>query len=166
MASLKPGTGLPAVWTGPLSRIDTAELIPLGQHRMEGGKIYKYVKFNDGAANEAGVAGEVAYYYLLDGYKNNEVTSDLSDSGGGVGKEVGAGVLVAALLNTNFGWIQIKGPATLTIALTAGADGNPLTPTGATNGTLDVVVTTVALMNPCAYAGDISDKEIMCDFLW
>ena len=61
-----------------------------------------------------------------------------------------------------FGWIQISGPATLTIALTAGADGAPLTPTGSADGTLDV--TTASTDHICAIAGDISDKEIICTF--
>tara|TARA_Y100000590_G_scaffold468878_1_gene653622 strand:+ start:1618 stop:1824 length:207 start_codon:yes stop_codon:yes gene_type:complete len=61
-----------------------------------------------------------------------------------------------------YGWIQIKGAATLTIALTAGADGDPLTPTGSADGTLDVSAS--ATDNVCAIAGDISDKEIICTF--
>jgi hypothetical protein len=46
--------------------------------------------------------------------------------------------------------------------LTAGADGDPLTPAGATDGTLDV--SGAVTDHVCAYAGDISDKEIICDF--
>ena len=49
-----------------------------------------------------------------------------------------------------------------TIALTAGADGDPLTPTGSGDGTLDV--SGAVTDNVCAIAGDISDKEIACDF--
>ena len=121
------------------------------------GKMYKYVKYDTGAGSVAGAAGNVAYYYTLDGYKLNTVTSDLSDS-----IELGAGVLVAAMADGDYGWIQIKGAATVTTALTAGADGDPLTPTGATDGTLDV--SALVTDHVCAYAGDISDKEIICDF--
>jgi len=123
------------------------------------GKIFKYVQYDTGAGAVAGVAGNVAYYYTLDGYKFNKVTSDLSDS-----IELGAGVLQAAMTDGDYGWVQIKGPATLTPALTAGADGDPLTPTGSTDGTLDVA--TLVTDNICAWAGDISDKEIICDFLF
>ena len=49
-------------------------------------KLYKYIQFDAGSAS-ASVAGEVCYYYTLDGYKNNVVTADLSDS-----IEIGAGV--------------------------------------------------------------------------
>ena len=138
---------------------DTAEFL-LGQHGAVVGsptKLYKYVQYDTGSAGAAAVAGEVAYYYTLDGYKNNQVTSDLSDS-----VEIGAGVLQAVMTDGQFGWIQIKGAATLTIALTAGADGDPLTPTGSADGTLDVSADVTD--NVCAIAGDISDKEIICTF--
>lgn len=124
-----------------------------------GGKVYKFVQYKEGTAATDGVTGEVAYYYTLDGYKNHQVTSDLSDS-----VEIGAGVLMASPSENEYCWVQIKGPATLTIALTAGADGDPLTPTGATDGTLDV--SAAVTDNVCAIAGDISDNEIICDFPW
>jgi len=122
-----------------------------------GTKLYKYLKYDDGTAAVDGVAGEVAYYYTLDGYKNHVCSSDLSDS-----VEIGAGVIQANIATETYGWFQIKGAATLTIALTAGADGDPLTPTGSADGTLDV--SSAATDNVCAIAGDISDKEIICDF--
>ena len=122
-----------------------------------GNKVYKFVQYKEGTAATDGVAGEVAYYYTLDGYKLNQVTSDLSDS-----VEIGAGVLQANMSEDEYGWVQIKGAATLTIALTAGADGDPLTPTGSADGTLDV--SAAVTDNVCAIAGDISDKEIICDF--
>lgn len=121
------------------------------------GKVYKFVQYDAGTGSVAAVAGNVAYYYTLDGYKNNQVTSDLSDS-----VEIGAGVLQSAPADGEYCWIQIKGAATLTTALTDGADGDPLTPTGATDGTLDV--SNAVTDNVCAIAGDISDKEIICDF--
>ncbi|MEM7269826.1 MAG: hypothetical protein AAF401_11300 [Pseudomonadota bacterium] len=120
-------------------------------------KVYKFVKYDEGAGSVAAVSGNVAYYYTLDGYKNGQVTSDLSDS-----VEIGAGVLQSAPADGEYCWVQIKGAATLTPALTAGSDGDPLTPTGATDGTLDVVAADTSHI--CAIAGDISDKEIICDF--
>lgn len=129
----------------------------LGAHRYQDGNWYKWVQYDTGAGGVAAVVSNVAYYYTLDGYKNNQVTSDLSDS-----VEIGAGVLMSTPGDGEYGWIQIKGPATLNTALTAGADGDPLTPTGSTDGTLDV--TTAVTDHVCAYAGDISDKEVICDF--
>jgi hypothetical protein len=125
----------------------------------EAGKVYKFVQYDTGAGGVAAVAGNVAYYYTLDGFKNNQVTSDLSDS-----IEIGAGVLMAAPGDGEYCWIQIKGAATLTTSPAAGADGDPLTPTGATDGTLDV--TTAVTDHICAYAGDISDDEVICEFPW
>ena len=61
-----------------------------------------------------------------------------------------------------YGWVQIKGAATLTIGLAGGTDGDPLTPTGAADGTLDV--SAAVTDNVCAIAGDASDNEIICDF--
>jgi hypothetical protein len=83
-----------------------------------------------------------------------KVTSDLSDSAG-----VGAGVLQAVIADEGYGWIQISGVATLTPALTAGADGNALTPVGATDGTLDV--SALVTDHICAIAVDASAKIVL-----
>lgn len=129
-----------------------------GQLGADGsGKIYKYVQYDSGAGPVAAVAGNIAYYYLAGGYALSKVTSDLSDS-----VEIGAGVLQSAPADGEYCWIQVKGPATITPALTAGVDGDPLTPTGATDGTLDV--TALATDAICAYADDASTKQIVCDF--
>tara|TARA_Y100001938_G_C8036438_1_gene403605 strand:+ start:63 stop:530 length:468 start_codon:yes stop_codon:yes gene_type:complete len=150
---------IPVLGIDPTEVHDSAQFL-LGQHGAVVGspsKVYKYVQYDTGSAGAAGVAGEACYYYTLDGYKNNQVTSDLSDS-----VEIGAGILQAAMTDGQFGWIQIRGAATMTIALTAGSDGDPLTPTGAADGTLDV--SAAATDNVCAISGDISDKEIICTF--
>jgi hypothetical protein len=155
--SILLGADIDQTWT----TLDEGKTPALGDvFYGSGGKIYKFVQYEAATAAVAGVAGEVAYYYLLDGYKNNIVTSDLSDATG----EIGAGVLVASPADAEYCWIQIRGPATLTIALTAGVDGDPLTPTGAGDGTLDVNVATAANTHICAWAGDASDKEIICNF--
>lgn len=140
--------------------IDSSPKFKLGElAQQDDGKIYKYVQYEAGSAAVAGVAGEVAYYATVSvgNATGTIVTSDLSDS-----DEVGAGVLQANLTDGSYGWIQVKGVATLTIALTAGADGDPLTATGASDGTLDVsaLVTDVV----CAVAIDASEKIILCDF--
>jgi hypothetical protein len=152
---------IPVIGIDPAAVSSTAEygVGQLGSVIDSGGvtKIYKYVQYDTGSGSVASVSGQVAYYYTLDGYKNNQVTSDLSDS-----VEIGAGVLNSAPTDGQYCWIQIAGPATLSIALTAGADGDPLTPTGSGDGTLDV--SAAATDNVCAIAGDISDKEIICTF--
>tara|TARA_R110000764_G_scaffold86246_3_gene166907 strand:- start:504 stop:977 length:474 start_codon:yes stop_codon:yes gene_type:complete len=152
---------IPVIGIDPATVGTTAEygLGQLGSVIDSGGvtKIYKYVQYDTGAGSVAAVSGQVAFYYTLDGYKLNKVSSDLSDS-----IEIGAGVLQSAPTDGQFCWVQIAGPATLSIALTAGADGDPLTPTGSGDGTLDV--SGAVTDNVCAIAGDISDKEIICTF--
>jgi hypothetical protein len=150
-------SGIKRVFVTPLDTIDTTDKEGVGVIRWEGNKCYKYIKYDAATAAVAGVAGEVAYYVADTGYAANTVTSDLSDS-----SEVGAGVLQAALTDAAYGWVQIKGGATLTIALTAGADGDPLTPTGASDGTLDVTAAATSVV--CAIAQDASAAEIICDF--
>ena len=152
--SLLSGANLTAVYTA-LTDGNTPALGDVFWGK--GGKVYKFVQYKEGTAATDGVASEVAYYYTVDGYKNSQVSSDLSGS-----VEIGAGVLMAAMSDDEYGWIQIKGPATLALALTAGADGDPLTPTGSADGTLDV--SAAVTDHVCAYAGDISDKEVICDF--
>ncbi len=143
-----------------LTRVDTTPEFDPGTIAWDDdGKAYKYLQYKEGTAAVDGVAGEVAYYLGADGYKNSQVTSDLSDS-----LEIGAGVLQVVMSEDEYGWLQVRGFATLSIALTAGVDGDPLTPTGATDGTLDVNVATAANTHICARAGDISDQEIMCMF--
>lgn len=148
-----------------LTRVTTDAEFGLGAKFLShDGKLYKYMKYDIATAAVVGVAGEVAYYVAGTGYAAATVTSDLSDADT---TPVGAGVLQAAMSDNEHGWFQIKGHATLSIAITGTtADGNALTPTGAADGSLDVVVTTVALSHICAYAADESANEIMCDFLY
>lgn len=137
---------------------DSADFKP-GQVGMNDGSnnVYKFVQYDTGAGSVAAVSGQVAYYYLTSGYDAHKVTSDVSDS-----VNVGAGVLKSAPTDGQYCWIQIKGPATLALALTAGADGNALTVVGTTDGTLDV--SAAVTDHVCAIADDISEKEIVCDF--
>jgi len=126
----------------------------------QGTKRYKYVQYDTGAGSVAAVAGNVAYVYAVSGASAGQVhivTSDLSDSA-----EIGAGVLQSAPTDGQYCWIQVRGQATLNTALTAGADGDNLTPTGATDGTLDV--TTAATDHICAVAVDASAKIVICSF--
>ncbi len=120
------------------------------------GFLYKYVKYNSGAGTVAAAAGNFCYYYAPSGASAGaytEVTSDLSDSAG-----VGAGVLQAVIATGGYGWIQVTGYAVLTTALTAGADGNALTPVGSTDGTLDV--SAAVTDHICAIAIDASAKKV------
>jgi hypothetical protein len=126
-------------------------------YTAQAGKKYKLVKFNNGAGNVAAVAGNFAYYYAVSGASAGEITEvtmDVTDSGG-----VGAGVFQSVPADGEYCWLQITGPATLTTALTAGADGNALTAIGTTDGTLDVSAAVTDFI--CAVAIDASAKIVM-----
>lgn len=120
------------------------------------GKSYRFVQYNSGAGPVTAVAGNMAYYYAPSGVSAGAtavVTSDLSDSA-----NVGAGMLMSAPATGEYCWIQTGGAATLTTALTAGADGNALTAAGATDGTLDVSAAVTDYI--CAVAVDASAKIV------
>jgi hypothetical protein len=156
------GASLDATWTAAaLTGADSGKAPGIGDiYVSHDNKKYRFVRYRAGAGAIAAVAGNVTYFYAPGGVSTgvtNEVTSDLSDS-----NEVGAGVLVAAPAADEYCWVQIRGVATLATALTAGADGDPLTPTGATDGTLDV--TADATSPICAFAIDASAKIVMCAF--
>jgi len=123
----------------------------------EDGKRYRFVLFDNGAGNVAAVAGNFAYVLAVSGASAGQtttVTSDLSDSAG-----VGAGVFQSVPADGEYCWVQIAGYATLTTALTAGADGNALTPVGSTDGTLDV--SALVTDHICAIAIDASAKIVL-----
>ena len=147
-----------------ITQVSDTATFALGQKGVDvSGNTFKYVQYDTGAGGVAAVSGQIAYYYAPSGASAGAVnvcTSDLSDSA-----ELGAGVLQSAPTDEQYCWIQIGGTATMSIALTAGADGDPLTPTGSGDGTLDVVGT--ANTEPvCAYAIDAGGAApiIACAF--
>ena len=126
------------------------------------GKVYKFVQYVGGAGSVAAVIGNVAYYFAPSGASagaTNVLTSDLSDSAG-----LGSGVLQSAPAASEYCWVQIRGDATITPALTAGADGQALTAVGASDGTLDV--SAAVTDSVVAYAVDASARIIKCNFPW
>lgn len=124
-------------------------------------KRYKYVQYNAGAGTIAAVAGRVAGYYAPAGVSagsDTVVTMDISDTA-----LLGAGVLAAVIPSGGYGWVQLTGKATLTVALASGADGNALAFLGAADtGTLTVAA---AVTNAVvAFAIDASASIIQCRF--
>lgn len=148
------GASLTETWTAARLATDGTSH-GLGDNFNDGaGKVYKFVLFSDGTGNVAAVAGNMVYYVAQTGAETFTVTSDLSDSSG-----VGAGMLMSAPADGEYCWIQVAGPATLTTALTAGADGNALTAVGATDGTLDVSFAVTDHI--CAIALDALARKVM-----
>jgi len=124
------------------------------------GNCYMFYQYDTGAGAIAAVIGNVAFFYAPGGTSagaTTVATSDLSDSAG-----VGAGVLMSAPGDGEYGWVQVTGPATLTTGLAGGADGNALTPVGGADGTLDV--SALVTDSICAVAIDQSADIIMCCF--
>ena len=123
------------------------------------GKLYKYVQYVVGAGTVAAVSGNVVGYYAASGASAGQidiVTADVSDTA-----KAGAGVLQSAPATTEYCWIQVTGPATLTTALTSGADGNAMT-IGTGDSTLKVSAAVTDSI--CATAIDASAKIVMCQF--
>lgn len=161
-----PGTsdkGIKRIFVTSLTEVSAVDLEGAGAIRREGGKTYKWVQYFGAAGAEAAVALHACYYTKpgttthLGGHKLSHVTSDLADS-----DEVGAGILQAVIPEASYGWVQIRGLATMLLALTAGANGNPLSATGAAvDGTLDLAAAASVVV---AISHDTALKEIICDF--
>lgn len=81
----------------------STQKFPLLTKREEDGKVYRFVKFDNGTGNVAAAANNVAYWTATTG----TVTSDESDS------SVPAGIFLSAMTDAYYGWIQIWGPATV-----------------------------------------------------
>lgn len=141
--------------TGTYADLEDGKGFGLGDNYTDHtGRIYKFVEFDNGTGNVAAVAGNVCYYVSETGAETFTVTSDLSDS-----DNVGAGMFMSVPADGEYCWIQVAGPATLTTALTAGADGNALTAVGATDGTLDVSALVTDFI--CAVAIDASARKVI-----
>lgn len=151
--------GIKKIFATALTETSATDKEGLGTIRFVGRKVYKWIKYNSGTGPVAAVAGNFVTYHGDNGSTDQEVTGDATDGG-----KVGAGVLQAVIATGEYGWIQIAGEAILTTALTAGADGNSLTPIGAGDGTLDV--SALVSDHLCAIAIDASAKIVLlqCPF--
>lgn len=144
-----------------LTEVSTTEKAILGTIRVEGNKIYKYVKFQNTTATVAGVANDVCAYTLA-GYASHTVCQDMSDA---ATKPIGAGLVLAAVTGTAgtayYIWIQIKGPATINTDLA----GTPVDGDALFKSTTDLALTlATAADDPiCAYADDDSAQLVVLD---
>ena len=153
---------------GNIQAVDEGKTPALGTVVFNQNKWYKFVKYNDGTANLDLAAGDVVYYVDDTGYGTHTVTADVSDSSG---QEIGAGVAQAAVtVDGSYFWVQIKGAATVAVALGgSAADGDPLTCVGAADKGLTraIEADSTGVYKPVvAIAVDADQKEIICDFPW
>lgn len=86
---------------------------PLGTLRMEGGKVYRFMLYDDGTANIASVANQLVYH--VDGAF--KVTRDISDSS----RNEVAGMALAAMTDGQRGWVQVRGRASALVTDGGGA---------------------------------------------
>ena len=156
--------GIKKIFVTALTETSTDDKEGVGVLRFVGNKIYKWVKFNNGQDNVAAIVGDCAYYYgvsgdaVTGGYENSVVTMDRTDEYG-----IGAGIFQSIIADGSYGWLQIRGPATVTQAFTSGSDGSALTSVGAgADGALEEVGADLEAM--VAIATDHSAKKLICMF--
>ena len=159
-------SGQQRIFTTKLTDVDTIKKEQLGVIRWEGNKCYKYVKIQNTTATVAGVAGDPVAYGAATGYTNNLVVIDLSDADASFA--LPAGVLVGSVTGTAgtayYGWIQIKGPATVVTAIAGTPADGDLLELAATDKT--VQKRTVVDNNIFGYAIDASAKTVSLDCLF
>jgi hypothetical protein len=97
---------------------------PLGQKVEEAGRVYKFVKYNDGDGNDNAPVGGLSLH-LEDGYIPGSVTCDLDSSTIDVIENKSGGFIQPALRNDEYGWSQVWGPnrKALVLAGTAAVNG-------------------------------------------
>ena len=123
-------SGIKQAFASKLTDVDSVAREALGTLRFEGNKVFKYVEIKNVTATVAGAKGDPVGYAATgaNGYLNSKVVLDLTDADN---PALMAGVLqgtVTGTLGTSyFGWIQIRGPATLLTAVTNGAAGAAFT---------------------------------------
>lgn len=117
-------SGLKQTFLTPLSEVSLVQKEVLGTLRYENNQVHKYINIQN-SATVAGVAGDMVVYFAATGYAANRVCVRAADGDATV--PFAAGILNAACAGvaaTNYyGWIQVKGPATLSTAVTGAAAG-------------------------------------------
>lgn len=152
-------TGIKQTYATPLDEHSTTDKEGVGQLRFERNKVYKWVKFDNGAGNVAAVVGNLCYFFGNTGYQDSVVTSDQSDGRGP------AGMFVSVPADAEYCWIQIKGHATVNQAIAGtAADGNDLSES-ATDGEFTRRDATNAAVVPAlaAHGIDVSAKLVALD---
>lgn len=113
-----------AIFQTPLTDVSLVQRDPLGSHRFENEKVYKYVQLKNTTATVAAGVGSLVGYGAADGYATSLVVVDLSDADT---IPLGAGATLAAITGTAgttyYCWIQIMGSITIDTAVTGAAIG-------------------------------------------
>lgn len=167
-------SGVKKVFATPLTEVSSSAKEELGTIRTEGNRLYKYVMIKNVTATVAGAAGD-AVPYRADKYDENWVVVDNTDADT-IG--IPAGILQGALTGTAgtayYGWVQIKGFATLSQALAGSpAVGDELTILAATadkTATARLYAGTTPNIKANGYklgvVMHVANKEVMLDCLY
>tara|TARA_R100001530_G_scaffold45237_1_gene34155 strand:+ start:1671 stop:2153 length:483 start_codon:yes stop_codon:yes gene_type:complete len=144
--------GQKVVWAGAVTDVHTNQKEVIGSTRFHGMKVYRYYKFDNGSGSVAAVSGNIAVFKAT---TQDIVTSDVSD---GDTNKVAAGMFVSVPADGQFCWLQVRGPATVNLAVNSGADGAGCQP-HSTDGML-TIQTASDIIAPCATASDVSAKMV------
>lgn len=127
-------TGFVQSFKSALGDVDVTAIEPLGTIRYEQNAVYKYVRFS---GTLAVAIGDALCYVVTD------LTLQTVD---GTNSVLPAGIAVSVVTSgtVQYGWIQIRGLATLSTT-TGAVAGNNLTNNGASNSALKVAA---AITNP------------------
>lgn len=113
-----PGdSGIKKVFATGLTDTASTDKEGIGTIRIEGNSWYKWILYT---STVTAIANQLVVYHGDDGYDDHEVSMDYSD---GI---VAAGVLMAIIATTEYGWIQIKGGVISTLAIETSNDGTPV----------------------------------------
>jgi len=151
------------VFVTPVDQIDTDAKQVLGTLRWEGNKCYKYVEILNTTATVAGASGDPVAYGAATGYGSNIVVIDLSDADASFALPAGTlnGTVTGTAGTPYYGWVQIKGEATVNTTIGGSAADGDLLELAATDKT--VQKRTVVDNNIFGYAEDASAKTVVLD---
>jgi len=138
-----------------LTKIYDSADYPLGAKRVVDGCEDRFIAFNDGDGNVAGVAGQLVYYAYSGTTTVGPFTVTMDYDTATVIKtyiQCAAGFLQAALTNGKYGWIQTKGINRIAMLTTGNvAAGEVLIPTAA-NGSVDGVAAAAVTTRDIGFA--------------
>ncbi len=144
--------GLKQTFKSQLGDNDSTNQEDLGAIRYDENKVYKYVKFS---GTTAVAVGDFVCYVLSD-------TTGSTVDGANTALAAGVAMAVAASGSVSYGWVKIKGVATLSTALAGSpAAGDQLSTNGATAPA--VTKSTAANFQTAAIALNVTSKIVMVD---